>query len=75
MSAPAQHPICLTFTLDPEASQEVQRISEKVGISPDKLIGIALRWVSIGAEAEEKRRKVLVTSRAGYPIRELVIPR
>jgi len=74
MPGAAASPIGLSFTLDQEATKEVQRISKDAGLSPDKLIGMALRLVVITLEAQQKNRKVLVTSDSGYPIKEIVIP-
>ena len=75
MAGPAPTPLGFSFTLDQEAAQEVQEASQAAGVSPDKLIGIALRLVLMTLDAERKNRRVLVTSDSGYPIKEIVIPR
>lgn len=63
-----------SFTLDQESASEIQRISAQTGVAPNQLIGVALRMLSITAEARVKNRRVLVTSNSGYPVEEIVIP-
>lgn len=70
----APSPIELSFKLDDQASDEIRRISRETGLAPDKLLTVALRFLFIAAEAKHHNRRMLVTSRSGYPLKELVIP-
>jgi hypothetical protein len=64
----------MSFELDEEAASEIKRISEKRKVSPEELIGLALRFMIMTADASGQNRKVLVTTLSGYPISELVVP-
>jgi hypothetical protein len=68
---PEEFPNGRSFTLDPIAAADVQRIATKTGVPPNQLIGIALRMLSIAVEAKSKKRRVLVTSQTGFPIEEI----
>ncbi len=68
---PQEFPNGRSFTLDSSAAAEVQNIASKTGVPPNQLIGIALRILSIAVEAKSKKRRVLVTSRTGFPIEEI----
>ena len=70
----APSPSELSFKLDAHTTDEVRRISAQTGVSPDDLMGIALRFLFIAADARARNRRMLVTSHSGYPIRELEIP-
>lgn len=70
----APSPSELSFQLDAHATDEVRRISAQTGVSPDALIGVALRFLFIAADAQARNRRMLITSHSGYPIRELAIP-
>ena len=70
----APSPIELSFKLDVHATDEVQRISVETGVSPESLLQVALRFLFIAADARAKNRRMLVTSRSGRPIQELIIP-
>jgi hypothetical protein len=65
----------MAFQLDEKASQELQRISEDTKVSPEELVGIALRFMIMTADAHRHNRRILVTTPSGYPISELTIPR
>ena len=62
-----------SFSLDPSAAAEVQRIAGSIGMPPSQLIGVALRILFITVEAKSKKRRVLVTSQFGCPIEEIVV--
>jgi hypothetical protein len=66
-----EFPNGVSFSLDSIAAAEVERISTTTGVPPNQLIGIALRMLSIAVEAKSKKRRVLVTTRTGFPIEEI----
>jgi hypothetical protein len=70
----APSPSELSFKLDAHTTDQVRRISAQTGVSPDALMGVALRFLFIAADARARNRRMLVTSDCGYPIRELGIP-
>jgi hypothetical protein len=63
-----------TFVLNAEAAEEVNKLASEAGLPPSSIIGVALRIFSLASEAKRKNRKVLITSRSGYPIEEICIP-
>lgn len=76
VATPAMKPSSdLAFQLDEHASRELHRISEETKVSPEELVGIALRFMIMTADAHRHNRRVLVTTPSGYPISELTIPR
>lgn len=71
----APTPSELSFALDAHATDEIRRISAETGASPDALVGVALRLLFVAADARAKKRRILITSPSGYPIKELAIPK
>ena len=63
-----------SFTLDDQSASEIERLSDETGLPPEELMGIALRMLIIAVDGKKHGHKVLLTSKAGYPIRELVVP-
>ncbi len=74
MSWAAPAPLPVAFTLDAESTSEITRIAGETGVPPDQLMGMALRMLIIAVDARKSRRKVLLTSQSGYPIKEIFIP-
>jgi hypothetical protein len=62
-----------SFSLDSSATAELRRIATQTGVPPSDLVGVALRMLSIAVEAKSRKRRVLVTSKRGYPIEEITI--
>lgn len=71
----APSPIELSFKLDVHATGEIRRISVETGVSPENLLQVALRFLFIAADARANKQRMLVTSRSGRPIKELIIPK
>jgi hypothetical protein len=69
----APSPVELSFKLGHDATDEIQKVSAETGVSTDALLQIALRLLFIAADARSKDQRLLVTSRSGFPIKELVI--
>ncbi len=63
-----------SFTFDDESTGELWRMSEETLLPPERLLGMALRMLVITVDAKKAKRKVLITSESGYPIREIFIP-
>jgi hypothetical protein len=70
----APSPSELSFKLNPHTTDELRRISAQTGVSPDVLMGVALRFLFIAADARARNHRMLITSHCGYPLRELAIP-
>ena len=67
-------PAPVSFTLDDESTFEISRLSKETGLTPDRLVGLALRMLITASDAQKTGRKILITSQLGYPIRELLVP-
>lgn len=60
---------------DPPAAAIVQRAADETGLSPEALLGIAVRMLAMVLDAPKLKRRVVVTSQSGWPIKEICIPK
>jgi hypothetical protein len=64
----------LNVQITDDASQELQRLRQITGHSVDGLLAISIGLLILVADAEKFGNKVLLTSRSGRPLKEIIIP-
>ena len=64
----------IDITLVDEAAITISELSKATGESVEDLIGTSLRLLKILADSERHGRRVVVTTRFLWPIKELFLP-
>jgi hypothetical protein len=75
MATPAQARETIEVTLADEAAVTVTKLSESTGISVQGLLEISITILKVVEESRKLGRRVVLTTKFLWPIKEIVFPR
>jgi hypothetical protein len=66
---------CMEVTLAEDAAIEIAKLSKITGLSAESLLETSIGLLKVAVGAREHGKRIVITTKAWWPIKELVLPK